>query len=287
MARTYALADNFYAADADPDVAKQVATAADATLYQQLVDAAGAARSPLQDHGDDPEDYGRTGYLFNALARAGLTFRDYGGLLRLSGYDGPLYHLDVPALGALAGNVDLDYPGYNPEGDRRAARADEFVRDMQRYVEADRCRTLRTSRCRAAIRRPPSAMPIAPSARSSTHLAHAALELDGDLRGPGGDRVAAPITSTRCAVTRWSFRRWRGADSSADEHLSVASVVKTEEEIFGLPPLTLNDLLASDLAPFSPRSGSRAYQAPMSAHGKIGFGPRLVDVRPARCAARF
>ena len=56
--------------------------AGDATLYQQLVAAAGAARAPMNDHGDDPEDYGRTGYLFNALARAGLTFRDYGGLLQ-------------------------------------------------------------------------------------------------------------------------------------------------------------------------------------------------------------
>jgi hypothetical protein len=35
-----------------------------------------------------------------------------------------------------------------------------------------------------------------------------------------------------------------------DQHLSVASVVKTEEEIFGLPPLALNDLLASDMAGF-------------------------------------
>jgi hypothetical protein len=35
-----------------------------------------------------------------------------------------------------------------------------------------------------------------------------------------------------------------------DEHLSAASVVKTEEEIFGLPPLTLADLLASDMSDF-------------------------------------
>jgi hypothetical protein len=30
----------------------------------------------------------------------------------------------------------------------------------------------------------------------------------------------------------------------------MAGVLKTEEEIFGLQPLTLNDLLASDLAAF-------------------------------------
>ena len=40
LARSYALADNFYAADADLNVAKQSATASAATLYQQLVDAA-------------------------------------------------------------------------------------------------------------------------------------------------------------------------------------------------------------------------------------------------------
>jgi hypothetical protein len=33
-------------------------------------------------------------------------------------------------------------------------------------------------------------------------------------------------------------------------HLSVASVVKTEEELLGLPPLSLADLLSTDMADF-------------------------------------
>ena len=33
-------------------------------------------------------------------------------------------------------------------------------------------------------------------------------------------------------------------------HLSVASVVKTEEELLGLEPLALGDLLATDMADF-------------------------------------
>ncbi len=37
LARSYALADNFYASDEDVEVAKQFATAGDATLYQQLL----------------------------------------------------------------------------------------------------------------------------------------------------------------------------------------------------------------------------------------------------------
>ena len=80
------------------------------------------------------------------MARAGLTFRDYGALLRLSGYDGSQYHLDVPALAALDGNVDLEYDKAPPSPSPRAsaqpdvdgARAAEFKRDMQRYVDADR-----------------------------------------------------------------------------------------------------------------------------------------------------
>ena len=136
LARTYALADNFYASDADASVAKVFATAGEATLYQELVASSGTSRAPMNDHGDDPEDYGRNGYLFNALARSAMSFRDYGGLLRVSGYDGGKYHLDVPALAALNGNADLAYASWNPRV-TDAQRAAEFVADMQRYVQND------------------------------------------------------------------------------------------------------------------------------------------------------
>ena len=65
-----------------------------------------------------------------------LTYRDYGGLLRLSGYDGSVYHLDVPALAALAGNVDLNYAGFNPKV-RDAARG-RRVRSRYAAVRAGR-----------------------------------------------------------------------------------------------------------------------------------------------------
>ena len=98
-----------------------------------------------------------------------------------------------------------------------------------------------------------------------------------------------PTTSTRCAATRWSFRRWRGAASSAEDHLSVASVVKTEEEIFGLPPLSLNDLLGLRYGAVSSPGVPvpQAYQAPMSAarQDRLRPAPRG-ECRRARCAAR-
>ncbi|MGC1379529.1 MAG: alkaline phosphatase family protein [Candidatus Baltobacteraceae bacterium] len=249
LARTYALADNFYAADADPDVAREFAVAADATLYEQMVAAAGAARAPMDDHGADPEDYERGGYLFNALSRAGLPFRDYGGLLRLSGYDGALYHLDVPALAALNGNVDLDYASWNPKV-TDATRAAEFVRDMQRYVEADRMPSFTYVWLPTA----PGAAGAADADRAlgqivdylsrTPHWSSTAIFVVPEGLQNAADHVN-PMRSYALVVSPVAKRGYVG-----HQHLSVASVVKTEEEIFGLPPLALNDLLASDMADF-------------------------------------
>ncbi len=250
LARTYALADNFYASDADLDLAKEFATAGDATLFSQLTAAAGAARAPMNGHDADPEDYARTGYLFNAVGRAGLTFRDYGGLLRLSGYDGSAYHLDVPALAALDGNVDLDYASWNPKVDD-ATRAQEFVRDMQAYVQADRVPSftyvwLPTGADVASVRDADRALgKIVDYVSHTPHWSSTAIFVVPEgLESPSVDHVN-PMRSYAIVVSPLARRAYVG-----DEHLSAASVVKTEEEIFGLPPLTLNDLLASDMSAF-------------------------------------
>ena len=91
--------------------------------------------SPIGDYGDDPEDYARGGLpLQRAWPAPGSPSAITAALLRLSGYDGEAYHLDVPALSALNGNVDLDYgkpaprtsakPNQKPDAD--AERAAEF-----------------------------------------------------------------------------------------------------------------------------------------------------------------
>ncbi len=249
LARSYALADNFYASDADLDVARQFGTAAGATLYRQLAAAAGAARSPMDDHGADPEDYGRDGYLFNALTRAGMPFRDYGGLMLLSGYDGSGYHLDVPALAALSGNVDLGYASWNPKITDKA-RAVEFTRDMQRYVQSDRMPSftyvwLPTGAGEAGVADADSAVGAIVDFISHTpHWSSTAIFIVPEGLQGSVDHVN-PMRSYALVVSPLARRGYVGA-----EHLSVASVVKTEEEILGLPPLTLNDLLASDMAKF-------------------------------------
>ncbi len=249
LARTYALADNFYAPDLDLDVASHYATAGEATLYEQLVAAAGAARAPMYDHGSDPEDYGRDGYLFNAFSRAGLTYRDYGGLLRLSGYDGSQYHLDVPALAALDGNVDLEYGTWNPKI-TNVMRAAEFERDMQSYVSADRMPNftfvwLPTAEGSAGAADGDKAVgKIVDYLSRTPHWSSTAIFIVPEGLQGAVDHVNA-LRSYALVVSPLARRGYVG-----DAHLSVGSVVKTEEEIFGLPALTLNDLLASDMAPF-------------------------------------
>ncbi|MBD5654586.1 MAG: hypothetical protein IAI50_05320, partial [Candidatus Eremiobacteraeota bacterium] len=163
LARTYALAGNMYA-DERPGAGRQFAAAGIASSYTEKTLLMRAGRRPLAADNEDPEDYPRAGYIFNSLAERGRTYRDYGGLLGVSGYDegeaadpktddptfagiqdvaaptqgfGGTYSLDVPALAALAGHVDPNYPGWNVRI-RNVRRAAEFVHDFDPFVRADR-----------------------------------------------------------------------------------------------------------------------------------------------------
>ncbi len=66
----------------------------------------------LVDQNQDPEDYPRSGYIFNALARHRIAFRDYGDLVQVSGYD------DGGAL-----DPRTDDPQFGGVDDRAAATA--------------------------------------------------------------------------------------------------------------------------------------------------------------------
>jgi len=243
LARTYALADNFYAADSDAEVARLFATGGDATLYAQLTAPLKALRAPFDGEGSDPEDYARTGYLFNAFARAGLSFRDYGGLTQVSGYSGGSYHLDVPALAALGGNADTNYTG------DAAHRAQEFVRDMQRYASAGQMPSftyvwLPTPNSPGAAADADRALGTIVEYLSTTPNWSSTAIFVVPESVAGVDHVSA--LRSYCVVVSPMARK--GFVGHA--HLSVPSVVKTEEEIFGLPPLGLNDLLSTDMADF-------------------------------------
>jgi len=285
LAREYGLATNFYADAEESDAGHQFAAAGIATPYSEKTLLVKSGRSPLVNKNEDPEDYPRDGYIFNAAARAGLSYRDYGDLVRLSGYDegksldprvddpnfrdanddsaptsglGGVYSLDVPALGALGGHIDQNYPGWNLRI-RDVRRAKEFIKD---YTALER----------------QNALP---------DLTYIWLPNDHGGFGPDipplpeevadGDRALGMIVDFLSHQPSWSstaiFITPDDAQSSRDHvnehrtyavvvspyakrhylgkaHLSTVSILKTEEELLGLPALSLGDLLATDMSGF-------------------------------------
>lgn len=270
LADAYGIADNFYVADSNLDINALAALGGAATLYAQRVLQVNTSRLPLDDRGDDPEDYPRAGYLFNALSRAGLSYRDYGGLLTLSGYRaqvpdvgrgrnartqastvpglGGTYTLDVPAVAALDGNVDLDYAAWNPAiGDD--VRATQFIDDMGRLVQNDQEPAFTYVWLPASG---PGGMGAADRA-----LGQAVAFLS---RTPHWSSTVVFVVGEGVAGPRDHVNRARSfalvvsplarPGYVGHAHLSVASVVKTEEELLGLPGLSLADLLSTDMADF-------------------------------------
>ncbi|MGB6950879.1 MAG: hypothetical protein WBE15_02910, partial [Candidatus Cybelea sp.] len=153
-----------------------------------------------------------------------------------------------------------NYPGYNPKV-TDSARADEFVRDMQRYVEADRMPnftyvSLPSGDTAAAVSDADRALgKIVDFISHTPHWSSTAVFVVPAAIESPTDHVNA-MRSYALVVSPLARRGF-----VAEDHLSVASVVKTEEEIFGLPPLSLSDLLASDLAPcFTGVPAPQAYQ---------------------------
>lgn len=237
LARTYGLATNFY------------------------------ATSDASASGLNPDDYPRSGYLFNNLQRAGRSYRDYGGLLRLAGYDdgasrnprdddpdgtgvsdvvsptsglGGSYSLEVPALAALASHADLDYPGWNPRiRDERRAR--EFVRDFAPLVQNDAMPDY------TYVGLPGSDPAAGDEALGMivAYLSHSPQWSSTAIFITGGGDSAVDARGFAVVASPYAARGYLG-----HANLSSASVLKTEEEVLGLPPLQLDDLLATDMADF-------------------------------------
>lgn len=271
LARRFALAGNLYAGSDDVGVAQQIVAGGLATAFAQRTASAGAGRRPLGFESEDPEDAPRLGDVFNALARHGLSFRDYGGFLGVSGTAvaapgapaglGAAFGQDVPAPAVLAGNVDLNYPARDaavPD----TARAAEFVRDYGALIQSHR---------------PPRfayvALPGGDGSDASVADGDAALGTIVDFLshgptwhttaifvvsadpGAGDDHVDASRTFA-LIVSPWVKRGYVGM-----RHLSTAGVLKTIDRIFALPALSLGDLLAQDMGDFfTARPDRRPYE---------------------------
>ena len=177
LAEEFNVGDNFYADSEESNAGHQFALTGQSTDYQQKTLLSRFQRPIVNVKNEDPEDYPLTGYIFNNVARNGVSFRDYGDNLRISGYDdgkafdpclddpaqnsagptgacsktaydpsdttsptfgfGGRYATTVPALSVLAGNIDTNYPGWNLRITDQR-RAREFAKDMGARIAARR-----------------------------------------------------------------------------------------------------------------------------------------------------
>ncbi len=214
-----------------------------------------------------------------------MTYRDYGDLVRLSGYDegrsvdprvddpnfqddsdtsaptsglGGLYSLDVPALAALGGHIDTNYPGWNLRI-RDVRRAKEFIRDYgaleRRNAVPDFTYVwLPDDHGGFGPDIPPLPEEVADGDRALgmivdflTHQptwSSTAIFITPDDAQSSRDHVSEHRTYA-VVVSPYARRRYLG-----QAHLSTVSILKTEEELLGLPALSLGDLLATDMSGF-------------------------------------
>lgn len=282
LARTYGLAGNFYADSEESDAGHQFAAAGIASVYTEKTLLVKNGRTPLVNKNEDPEDYPRAGYIFDSLALAKKSYRDYGDFLRVAGYDegnaanpttddpefsgvddtsapteslGGTYALDVPALAALRGHVDQNYPGWNLHI-RDVRRAAEFLRDFDPLVKSGHMPAftyiwLPDDHGGAGPNIPPLPEEVADGDRALgqivdylTHLPdwrHTAIFVTPDDAQSTRDHVNEHRTYA-IVISPYAKHHYVSM-----EHLSTAGVLKTEEELLGLPALSLGDTLATDM----------------------------------------
>lgn len=279
LARGFALAGNFYGAPSRT-LGFGLLSAGENTARAQRVERTRRARGAAGGYGADPDDAGRAGTIFTSLAARGRSFRDYGAGLRLAGDDGGTgdpkdddpasfgpgdalsptrglgvrYALAVPASLALTGRVDLAYPASGAQISARR-RAREFLRDAGPSLAANDLpaylwislsgspdRSNDPARIAAAADEDAAVGAIVAALSHAPSWSSTAIVVTPTAAGAEPDHVD-PTRTYAIVVSPWARRGFVSM-----RHLSSASVLKTEEALLGLPPISLGDDLASDLA---------------------------------------
>ncbi len=258
LAGTFALARNYYAQSRDPVLDSSVALAGASSPFLERFHGLTALRAPLGSNAADPDDLPRAGTIFDALHRAHATYRDYGAGLTLSGFApsavpdaarapmGGTFTLDVRAEAALADHVDTAFALGNP-AISAGARADEFVKDFAQFSQAT---DVPAFTCVSLPGDAPAMAEVdAAVGRIVENISHGPAWSSSAIfivpMGSGGADAVSPFHTYALVVSPFAKHRYSGG-----RLLSAASVLKTEEELLGLAPLALGDLLATDMSDF-------------------------------------
>jgi hypothetical protein len=87
LASRFSVGVNYYSDAEESDAGHQFAASGTSSDYAEKTLENKAGRGMLTNKNLDPEDYPESGYIFNNAARHGVSFKDYGALLRIIGTD--------------------------------------------------------------------------------------------------------------------------------------------------------------------------------------------------------
>ena len=87
LADTFATGVNYYSDAEESDGGHQFSASGTASDYTEKTLLVKTGRGLLANKNFEPEDYPEGGYIFNNAARNGVSFKDYGALIRVSGTD--------------------------------------------------------------------------------------------------------------------------------------------------------------------------------------------------------
>ncbi len=87
LADTFATGVNYYSDADESDAGHQFSASGTASDYTEKTLLVKTGRGLLANKNMEPEDYPEGGYIFNNAARNGVSFKDYGALIRVSGTD--------------------------------------------------------------------------------------------------------------------------------------------------------------------------------------------------------
>jgi YVTN family beta-propeller protein len=294
LAEQFNLGDNFFADSEESDAGHSFALAGTASDYMEKTLLQRGSRGLISVKNEDPEDYPLAGFIFNNAARSNVSYKDYGDLIRISGYDdgnssdacandpalgsqtacpvtttqagqdilsataglGGLYTENLPALLALGGHIDQNYPGWNVHiTDQR--RAAEFIKDFGKLISAGKAPALTFvwlpedhtgnsggSNFSPAFQVLDNDVALGSVVQFISHSSiwhNTAIFVTADDAQSSWDHVYAHRTYAMV------ISPWAKHGQVIHSRGSTVSIPKTIEEILGMSPMNYGDLLGNDM----------------------------------------